>query len=172
MKRFFLITAFAFAALVFALCSGCPSAGTDAASSDAAADGYYPSLDGEYAGMIVLTEDTCNELSEMQWTVLDVRVRNEDETLADLVLPDYDFFARDVEVLPGGSYVYHAEEDVWLYLMVTDASGELDGETASLDLTRTFLRYDKYHMPQKDEYCHVRYAFFGERRYPSYTPAD
>ena len=167
MKQFLnRITAFALTAFVFAACDGRPLVGADAA------DDQHLSFDGEYAGTIVLAEDTCNGLSQMQWTVLDVRVRNEDETLVDLVLPDYDYFARDVEVLADGSYVHHEEEDVWLYQMVTDASGMLDGETASLDLTRTFFPYDKFHMPRPDEHCHVSYIFSGERRYPPYTPTD
>lgn len=133
-----------------------------------------PSIDGEYEGAFTLAEDTCSPWeTDPAWTVLDVRVRNDDETLVNLVLVDYDNYSLlDVGVESDGSYVYYEESESLFYHAETDAVGVLDGETASLDLTLTLFLYDKNSEPQKEERCHTRYTFSGERRYPSHSATE
>lgn len=132
------------------------------------------SIDGQYEGTLTLAEDTCNPWETAPvWTVLDVRVRNDDETLVNLVLTDYDNYSLlDVGVESDGSYTAHQEEDTWFTHNVTDAFGMLDGEVASLDLTIAVFFWDENGLPQEDEFCHLSYTFVGDKRYLSRPPAD
>lgn len=137
------------AVVVLALLGGCKTA---------------DSMDGEYEGTLTVTEDVCTGDLFDVWTVLDVRVQNEGETLADLVLVDYDYFLRDVTLDEDGSFAYHLEENSWFTVNVTDASGVLDGATASVDITIAVFVLDENGLPQEDELCHLSYTFVGDKR--------
>lgn len=134
----------------------------------------YPSVDGMYLGSFTVIEDTCSNASFNDWTVLDVRVRNDDETSADLLLTDYAYFLREVEVasMSSGALHLHFEEDVWTTRVVTNASGMLDGAVVSLDFTVTLFPIGGDGIPADMEKCHASYNYVGRKRYLSRPPAD
>ena len=74
--------------------------------------------------------------------------------------------------MSSGALSLHSEEDVWTTRVVTNASGMLDGDVASLDFTVTLFPIGADGIPSDTEDCHASYTYIGRKRYVSRPPAD